>query len=115
MTIHPLLELNKPVEFQQALLEKAKEFKLDKIDFTKRYDVVKQKSKKKNPNGLPDRGAIVTRAIPFVIGNPEEGVALYFLNTDEWFHCSLIQKCTKYKNYIRIETLNSVYKLYPWK
>lgn len=115
MKLHPRIETEETVEFQQALLEKAKETKLNKIDFTKRYDVFKQSAKKRNPYGLPDKGSIIMRAFPFVIGNPEDGVALYFYTTDEWFHCSIIKKCTKYKKYIKVETANSIYKLYPWK
>ena len=114
MKLHPRIETEQTVEFQQAILSKAKETKLNKIDFKKRYDVVKQKAKHKNKY-LADSGHVISRGNPYIIGNPEDGVALYFYTTSEWFHTSYIQKCTKYKNYIRIETLNSVYKLYPWK
>lgn len=114
MKLHPKIEQEQTIELQIAILEKATETKLDKINFKTRYNVIKIKAKKKN-QFMEDSGQIIMRAIPYIIGNPKDGVALYFYTTNEWFHTSYIQKCTKYKKFIRIETLNSVYKLYPWK
>lgn len=111
MKLHPRIKTEQTVEFQQAILNKAKETKLDKIDFTLRYNVVKQKAKKKNKY-IADSGLIITRAYPYLIGN-QDAVALYFNTIDEWFHTSQIIKCTKYKKFIRVETQNSIYKLYP--
>lgn len=113
MKLHPRIELEQPVELQEAILKKATELKLNKINFETRYDVIKEKAKNKNKH-LPDSGKIIMRAFPYIMGNDSD-VALFLYTTEEWFHTSCIQKCTKYKKYIRIETMNSVYKLYPWK
>lgn len=113
MNIHPKLEIAKPKEYQDAILKVAKKRKLNKINFEVRYDVVKQKSKKKNPY-MDDSGRVISMAYVYLIGN-ETAVALWFSTLSEWFHTSEVIKCIKYKKYIKIETLNSVYKLYPWK
>lgn len=113
MRIHQEIILNTDQEFQDGLLKKVKAKKLNKVDFDKRYDVIKIKSKNKNSN-IQSFGLIMQRATPCIIGGPE-AVALYFSTINEWFHCSEILKCTKYKKFIKIETLNSVYKLVAWE
>lgn len=113
MKVYPKIEAYNSSFFCKAILKLAKEKKLDKINFETRYNVVKQKAKKKH-SYLPYSGNIIMRAFPYLVGN-NNNVALFFYTTDEWFKTSGIIKCTKYKKFIRIETLNSVYKLYPWE
>lgn len=111
MIIHPKIVETQTQEFQDALLKIAKLKKLNKINFKKRYDVIKVFCKK---NKLKESNHTILRAIPYLIGN-EKAAAMYFYTINEWFHCSEIVKCTKFKKHIRIETLNSVYKLIAWE
>lgn len=105
MIVHPLLEDN-----AKKIKKTAKAVGLNLVNYKKMYKLMKTKTKNSSPNGIPDSGYII-HGYPIIIGN-EDVVALRFENFQTWFQTSGIKKTTKLKDCIKIETMNSVYKLY---
>ena len=106
MKMHPDL---KDVVDEKQMFKLAKKVGLDKIDFTRPYQLKKLGSKDHAKNSYET--GYWTSGYPYLIGDGKKNVAIYVNGIHDWFKTSAILKVTPTEKGFELETLNSFYAL----
>jgi len=98
---------------EQLTQQHRKTVNADLIDGMTTYDIYKVKEKRRNTNGMPPSGRIISGLVE-VHGNTD-ACWMFVLRGWTSFRSSMILNVTKSHDVVTVETANSVYELWPYK